>query len=69
MLVSINGDFFKGLTKTYITLGIICEKMGKKTEAINHFEKAEKIFLFYGNNHAAKEIQEKKNEILNNVVR
>ncbi len=62
--MEINGEYFKGLTKTYITLGIICDKLSKKTEAIEHFEKAEKIFNVHGNIQAAKEIQEKKEELL-----
>ena len=64
LLVEVHGDYYKGLSKIYITLGIISEKLGKTNDALQYYDKAEKIFTVNGNPQAAKEIQERKEEIL-----
>lgn len=35
-------------------------------ESIEYFEKAEKLFIMFGNNKVAKEIQQKKEDLLYN---
>jgi len=39
--------------------------LDKKEESLEYFEKAEKIFLVYGNSNVAKEIQQRKEQLLN----
>jgi hypothetical protein len=38
--------------------------LNKPNESLEYFEKAEKIFLVYGNTKVAKEVQQKKEQLL-----
>jgi hypothetical protein len=54
------------LAKTCISIATTYFQLGKNAESIQYFEKAEKIFLIFGNNKVAKEIQQKKEQLLFN---
>lgn len=65
-MIEVNGEFNKSLAKTCISIATTYYSLSKKEEALEYFEKAEKIFLIHGNTKYAKEIQEKKDQLLYN---
>jgi hypothetical protein len=65
-LIENNGEFNKSLAKTCISIATTYFQLERKRESLDYFEKAEKIFLMYGNNKVAKEIQQRKEQLLTN---
>jgi hypothetical protein len=65
-LIEFNGEFNKSLAKTCISIATTYYQLDKKNESLEYFEKAEKIFLVYGNMKVAKEIQQKKEQLIFN---
>jgi hypothetical protein len=61
-----HGEYSKSLAKTYISIATTYFQLGSQTESLEYFEKAEKIFLIFGNTKTAKEIQTKKEQLLYN---
>ncbi len=66
ILIENNGEFNKSLAKTCISIATTYFQLEMKRESLDYFEKAEKIFLMYGNNKVAKEIQQRKEQLLTN---
>ncbi len=64
ILIEFNGEFNKSLAKTCISIATTYYQLDKKSESLEYFEKAEKIFLVYGNTKVAKEIQQRKDQLL-----
>lgn len=67
ILVETHGDYSKGLAKTCISIATAYYQLSKKSESLEYFEKAEKIFIVFGNNKIAKDIQKKKEQLLSNA--
>lgn len=61
-----NGDYTKSLAKTCISIATTYYQLGKSEESLEYFEKAEKLFVLFGNTKVAKEIQQKKEQLLIN---
>jgi hypothetical protein len=66
ILIDFDGEFNKSLAKTCISIATIYLQLDKKNESLQYFEKAEKIFLIYGNTKVAKEIQQNKEQYIFN---
>ncbi len=64
ILIDQNGEFNKSLAKTCISIATTYLQFDKQSESLEYFEKAEKIFMVYGNVKVAKEIQQKKEQLL-----
>ena len=65
-MVEFNGDYTKSLAKTSISIATTYYQLGKADESLDYFEKAEKLFVLFGNTKVAKEIQQKKEQLLFN---
>jgi len=65
--IDAHGEYSKGLGKNCIAIAYAYNQIGKKSESLEYFEKAEKIFLVFGQHKTAKDIQKKKEELLSNV--
>jgi hypothetical protein len=65
-LIDFSGEFNKSLAKTCISIATAYYQLDQKNECLEYFEKAEKIFLVYGNTKVAKEIQMRKEQLLYN---
>jgi hypothetical protein len=61
-----NGEHSKSLAKTYISIATTYYQLSRQSESLEYFEKAERIFLIFGNTKTAKEIQKKKEQLLYN---
>lgn len=61
-----NGEYTKSLAKTSISIATTYYQLGKMSESLEYFEKAEKLFIMFGNNKVAKEIQQKKEQLIYN---
>jgi len=66
ILVEVNGEYTKSLAKTCISIATTYYQLGKMNESIEYFEKAEKLFILFGNAKVAKEIQQKKEDLIFN---
>lgn len=65
-MIDVNGECNKSLAKTYISIATTYFQLGKTSESMEYFEKAEKIFYIFGDVKVAKEIQQKKEQLLLN---
>jgi len=65
--IEANGEYSKGLGKNCVAIALAYQQLGKKSESLEYFEKAEKIFIVFGNQKIAKDIQKKKEEVLQTV--
>ena len=63
-MIETHGEYNKGLAKACISIATAYYQLGKKSECLEYFEKAEKIFIVFGNNKIAKDIQKKKEQLL-----
>lgn len=66
ILIDFNGEYNKSLAKTFISIATTYLQLEKIKESLDYFDKAEKIFLLYGNTKVAKEIKEKKEQLIYN---
>jgi len=66
IIIDLEGEINKGLAKTCISIATAYYQIDKKSEAIEYFEKAEKIFTLFGNTKIAQDIKKKKESLLKN---
>jgi hypothetical protein len=62
-LIEVNGECSKSLAKTCILIANTYYQTDNIKESILYYDKAEKLFIMFGNNKLAKEIQQKKEEL------
>lgn len=65
-MLEFHGDYSKSLAKTCISIATTYYQLGKVDDSLEYFEKAEKLFVLFGNSKVAKEIQLKKEQLLFN---
>jgi len=65
--MEVNGEFTKSLAKTWISIATTLYQLGRMKESLDYFDKAEKLIILFGNSKVAKDIQQKKEELIYNL--
>jgi len=61
--IEYHGEFHKNIAKNSVSIAFAYLEINKTKEALEYFEKAERIFALCGNSKAAKEVLIKKQEL------